>query len=92
MNKNVTSTNAKTFLEEAKYHIRTKMGLSESCYSRQEDIPIYGTAHGRSGNSPMIWCFLSSLIYDCYDKDAHPAEYQNPDHTNHVQMDDSRFC
>ena len=28
------------------------------------DMPIYGTGQG-SGNSPTIWCFLSSLPYNC---------------------------
>jgi hypothetical protein len=82
VNKQVTLTNAKT-LEEAKYHIRTEMGLSESHYSHQDEMPIYGTGQG-SGNSPMLWCFLSSLMYDCYDKKAHHAKYSNPDHTNSI--------
>ncbi len=92
VNKNVTLTNAKQdILRRGKVPYPYKTGFSESCYSHQEDIPMYGTGQGR-GNSPMIWCFLSSLIYDCYDKEAHPAEYRNPGHTNHVQMDDGRFC
>jgi hypothetical protein len=63
--KSVTQSNANT-LQQAKFHIRTELGLSPSFYSHTDEQPIYGTGQG-SGNSPMIWCFLSSLLYDCYD-------------------------
>jgi hypothetical protein len=48
---------------------------------------MYGTGQG-SGNSPMIWCFLSSLLFDSYDLRASPAWYCNPDWSNssHVSM------
>ena len=55
----VTSTNASTLLQ-AKYHIRTELGLDEEGYSHCHTQPIYGTGQG-SGNSPVIWCFLSSV-------------------------------
>ena len=78
--KSVTQSNANT-LQQAKFHIRTELGLSPSFYSHTDERPIYGTGQG-SGNSPMIWCFLSSLLYDCYDKMSHPARYWNPDKSN----------
>jgi hypothetical protein len=80
VSKEVTILNAST-LQQAKYHIRTVMGLSSSSYSHHEDMPIYGTGQG-SRNSTMIWCFLSSLLFECYDKQAFPAVYTNPDRTN----------
>jgi hypothetical protein len=43
-----------------------------------DGTPIYGTGQG-SGNSPAIWCFISSLLYDCYDKKAAKAMYITPD-------------
>jgi hypothetical protein len=82
--KEVAQSNAST-LHKAKYHIRTELGLSDSYYSHSLDTPIYGTGQG-SGNSPMIWCFLSSLLFDCYDLRAHPAQYCNPDWTNQCQI------
>jgi hypothetical protein len=78
--KEVTQSNAST-LQKAQYHIRTELGLSDSFYCHTQDAPIYGTGQG-SGNSPMIWCFLSSLLFDCYELRAHPANYCNPDWTN----------
>ncbi|KAI2499111.1 hypothetical protein MHU86_15381 [Fragilaria crotonensis] len=84
VHKQVTLTNART-LQHAAYHIRTEMGLSETSYTHTDDAPIYGTGQG-SGNSPMIWCFLSSVLYKCYDTNAHAAEYSNPDGTNQVAL------
>jgi hypothetical protein len=78
--KSATISNASTLLH-AKYHIRTDLGLSESSHLHCLDAPIYGTGHG-SGNSLMIWCFLSSLLHDCYDTRAQPAWYCNPDWSN----------
>ena len=66
---------------KARYHIRTELGLSETSYSHSNEMPIYGTGQG-SGKSPMIWCFLSSLLYDSYELHSHPAQYCNPDWSN----------
>ena len=82
--KGATQSNGYTLLK-AKYHIRTELGLSETSYSHSETTPIYGTGQG-SGNSPMIWCFLSSLLYDCYESKAYPAQYCNPDWSNKIQI------
>jgi hypothetical protein len=82
--KEATQSNAST-LFNAKYHIRTDLGLSDSYYSHGLDQPIYGTGQG-SGNSPMIWCFLSSLLYDCYDIRAQPARYCSPDWSNKCEV------
>jgi hypothetical protein len=76
VDKQVTLTNVRT-LQHASYHIRTNLGLSESCYSHSEETPIYGTGQG-SGNSPMIWCFISSLLYNCYNTQAYPVTYSIP--------------
>ena len=76
----VALTNART-LEQARYFIRTEMGLSPTSYTHSASFPIYGTGQG-SGNSPMIWCFVSSLLFQCYETRAHPAAYCNPDRTN----------
>ncbi len=75
----VALTNART-LEHARYFIRKDMGLSTTSYTHSPAFPIYGTGQG-SGNSPMIWCFLSSLLFQCYETRAHCAAYCNPDRT-----------
>jgi hypothetical protein len=53
-------------LEAAECCIRTELGVSETGYTHSAEHPIYDTGQGR-GNSPMIWCFLSSVLFDCYD-------------------------
>jgi exonuclease III len=82
--KAITHTNATT-LEKAKYHIRTEMGVAETGYVHTNEWPIYGTGQG-SGNSPMIWCFLSCLLFDCYDLQAHKATYSNPDRSEPIEI------
>ncbi|KAI2507028.1 hypothetical protein MHU86_7413 [Fragilaria crotonensis] len=69
----VTESNAAT-LEKAEFHVRTELGISPTGYHHEQDFPIYGTGQG-SANSPAIWCFLSSTLFDCYDTQAHPAMY-----------------
>jgi Reverse transcriptase (RNA-dependent DNA polymerase) len=73
----VQTTNVCT-LEKAKYRLRTEIGLSEASYSHTVENPIYGTGQG-SGNSPMIWCFLSSVLFDSYETKANGAIYETPD-------------
>ena len=69
----VTQMNALT-LQRAEYRVRTDMGLSPTGYRHTEEHPIYETGQG-SANSPAIWCFLSSTLFDSYDKLAHKAMY-----------------
>ena len=69
--------NVKT-LQSAQYKLKTELGLSDQGYTHTTEHPIYGTGQG-SGNSPMIWCFLSSVLFDCYDQHAHGAIYELPD-------------
>jgi hypothetical protein len=59
-------------LELAEYRIRTDLGIAPEGYRHTPENPIYGTGQG-SCNSPAIWCFISCLLYDCYDEIAHKA-------------------
>jgi hypothetical protein len=72
-------------LQQAQYRIRTDLGLAEESYSHCHSHPIYGTGQG-SGNSPVIWCFLSSILYDCFDAKAFKAEYYSPDTSEHANL------
>ena len=80
----ITQSNART-LETAEYRIRTELGVSETGYTHSSEYPIYGTGQG-SGNSPMIWCFLSSVLFNCYDDLAFSAEYSCPDRTQKLDI------
>jgi exonuclease III len=81
----VTTMNAKT-LQDAKYRLKTEMGLADKGYSHDPNgRPIYGTGQG-SGNSPAIWCFVSSTLFDCYDEQAYAAHYADPTRNLEVQL------
>ena len=73
----VTQSNALT-LSSAEYRIRTELGLAPTGYRHEESHPIYGTGQG-SANSPAIWCFLSSSLFNCYDTVVTPATYHAAD-------------
>jgi endonuclease/exonuclease/phosphatase family metal-dependent hydrolase len=73
----VVKANVRT-LENAKYKLRTELGISEEYYTHNSEHPIYGTGQG-SGNSPMIWCFLSSILFDSYESQAIGSTFATPD-------------
>jgi exonuclease III len=74
-----------TTLLHAKYKLKTELGLSNEFYQHTDEYPIYGTGQG-SGNSPMIWCFLSSVLFDCYETLANGAVYELPDRSGHTKL------
>ena len=74
-----------TTLEHDYYHLRTELGVSDQGYSHSPEQPIHGTGQG-SGNSPMIWCFLSSTLFDCYQTRATGAVYECPDRSLHTKI------
>jgi len=80
----VTVSNAST-LEKAEFHVRTDLGVSPTGYHHEPDYPVYGTGQG-SANSPAIWCFLSSTLFDCYDTKAHQATYWDTHGLVHTQF------
>lgn len=62
MHKSVVFVNALT-LEQARYHLKTNLGVSEGSYTHCSEYPIHGTGQG-SGNSSTIWCFVCSALFD----------------------------
>lgn len=71
----VTNVNALT-LQSAKYHLKTQLGTSTTYYQHSPQSPIYGTGQG-SGNSPTIWCFVCSLLFDAFQSKAHGASFRD---------------
>jgi hypothetical protein len=69
MHWNVIFVHAMT-LEETKYKLKTSMGVSDKLYSNCQAFPIYGTGQG-SGNSPAIWCIVSSILFECHKEEGH---------------------
>ena len=74
-------------LREARYRLRTALGVSKEHYTHTDDKPIYGTGQG-SGNSPIIWCFLSSALFTAHAERAHGAIFTTPtyDHFTKIGM------
>ena len=79
-----TMSNVQT-LKNAEYRIRTELGIADTGYKHSDEHPIYGTGQG-SGNSPMIWCFLSSILFDCYEQVSTSAHYCRPDRTEPLRL------
>jgi ribonuclease HI len=72
-------------LEEAKYYMKTKLGVSEAFYQHSTIFPIYGSGQG-SGNSPGLWCVISSTLFDLYEEKANGAMFQSPDGKEKIQI------
>ena len=79
MDKTAVLVNAST-LEDAKYHLKTSLGISEQWYRHCDAQPIHGTGQG-SGNSPAIWCFVCSMLFDALESTAHGARFTSYDNT-----------
>jgi hypothetical protein len=73
------------FLEDAKYLLRTKLGISEESYSHCEEYPIYGTGQG-SSNSPVLWALISSKAFDVQEATTNGAIFLSPCRTKSVRV------
>ena len=86
-----------TFLQQAKYVLKTKLGLSDEGFSHCQLHPIYGTGQG-SANSPVIWVLISSRLFDAHAARAYGATFFSPDRSLQLQIfmigfvDDSNAC
>jgi hypothetical protein len=69
-----------SILKQAKYKLKTELRISETSYSHSTIFPLHGTGQG-SGNSPMIWCFISSTLFDRHQAHAFGATFESPDRT-----------
>ena len=74
-----------TTLLEARYKLKTSLGLSESYYKHCKEFPIYGSGQG-SGNSPVIWVFISSILFDCHNSKAHGATFQSINNKHKLRL------
>jgi hypothetical protein len=84
LHRNVVFVHATT-LEETKYKLKTSMGVSDEFYENCQAFPIYGTGQG-SGNSPAIWCIVSSVLFSCHQENAHGAYFCTPDKEMSVSL------
>jgi hypothetical protein len=55
-----------TTLEKAKYHLKTKQGISTNYYSHSKETPVHGNGQG-TGDPPSQWCQQSAMLFDLYE-------------------------
>jgi hypothetical protein len=84
MHRKVAFVNALT-LEEARFKLKTKLGHSATFYKHQADHPIHGTGQG-SQNSPTIWLFICSTLFDAFEEDAHGAIFESFDKSQSIEI------
>ena len=72
-------------LKSAQYLLKTQLGISTTSFSHCDLYPIYGSRQG-SGNSPGLWCAISSILFDVYKKQACGASFYSPDKTINVKL------
>ena len=76
IHKDIIFIHAQT-LEEAEYKLKTSTKISDTSYKHCIKFPIHGTGQG-STNSPMIWCFISSVLFESHNEKAHGMLFESP--------------
>ena len=64
-------------LKEAEYKLKLSSKTSNTSYRHYKKFLVHGTGQG-SGNSPMIWCFISSMLFYCHNQKAHGLTTASP--------------
>jgi hypothetical protein len=84
LHRNICVINATT-LRHAKYLLKSQLGISETSYSHSDLKTLYGTGQG-SANSLMLWCLISTILFDAYASKAKCATFKSPDGTQVIQI------
>jgi hypothetical protein len=66
-----------TTLKEAEFKLKASNKVSEASYRHCIKFPIHGTGQG-STNSPTIWCFVSSILFQSHDERASGMLFKSP--------------
>jgi hypothetical protein len=74
-----------TTLEEAEFKVKISTKVSNTSYKHCIKFPIHGTGQGPS-NSPMIWCFISCILFDSHDERANGILFESPDTELFIKM------
>ena len=76
LHKQVVAVHAHT-LKQAQFHLKTAAGVSDLFYTHSTPFPIQGTGQG-SGNSPCIWLFILSTLFDVHKAQAYGTRFITP--------------
>ena len=74
-----------TILKSVRYLLKPQLGISYISYSHSKLFPIYGSRQG-SGNSPGLWCAISSVLFDVYETQAFGVSFYSLDKTIAVKL------
>jgi len=72
-------------LQNAKYHLKHAASIHPHYYSHDNPSPVYGSGQG-SGNSPFLWCIISSILFDCFSSDCKGTLYTSPDCSTSLKL------
>ena len=84
IHRDVVFVHART-LEEAEFKLKTSKSVSSTSYRHCTKFPIHGTGQG-STNSPIIWCFISSVAFTAHEQKAHGMLFVSPDNSTSVRI------
>jgi hypothetical protein len=76
IHKNVIFIHAQT-LEEAEFKLKSSTRVSETSYKHRTKFRILGTGQG-SSNSPTLWYFISSVLFQCHNQRASGMLFTSP--------------
>ena len=65
-------------MEEARCHLKTKLGISEEFVQHSVGMPWFGSGQGAT-YSPPKYLFMSSTTFDMFCERAKGATYESPD-------------
>eukprot|EP00957_Ditylum_brightwellii_P166330 12662431-Ditylum_brightwellii.AAC.1 len=75
LHRNITCVHAST-LVEAKFKLKTALGVSHDYYQHREAFPIHGKGQG-STNLPTIWLIISSTLFNIHKELSNGATFSN---------------
>lgn len=81
---------AMVILLNALYRLKTTSGMAQESYSHTALHPIFGSGQG-SGNSPMLWLFICSILMDAHFRLSNGARFFNPQRTLHSHVSSTSF-
>ena len=64
-------------LRDAKYYVKTALGISSNFYQHSEVAPVFGTGQGAC-HSPLVWAIISSLLFQLHTTSSHGANIISP--------------
>ena len=74
-------------LNKAKYHVKTKLGVSTDYYNTTSDATIHGPGQG-GRSSPCIWTIISCMLMKCMRDKSEGATFWDPKH----EIEVNRMC